>query len=190
MYFRTLYFGETYNGLIYLRRYLNEILKLNPLLAEINKFDNDLGKAITQFINRYNTLYPKKKLRFVITVTNELWAAVGIMLGEQRLREEVEKLKTKEPIIVKQLQGQPLFVIPPYTEAMQACDKKLAEIFGGVGAVAAGNGFEPKGGKVPAYDGAFRGKGYADEHLYSRMHLYGSNDKTKVTDIYIPGGAE
>lgn len=190
MYFRTLYFGETYNGLIYLRRYLNEILKINPPLSEINKFDNDLSKAISQFLVRYNALYPEKKLPFVIGVTNELWAAVGVMLGEQRLRQEVEKLKTSEPIIVKQLQGQPLVVIPPYTAEMQACDKKLAEIFGGAGAVAAGTGFEPKGGKVPAYDGKFRGKGFGDEHLYSRMHLYGSNDKTKVTDIYIPCGAE
>lgn len=186
MHFRTLYFGSTYNGFIYLRRYMNEILKLNPPLAEINKFDNELGTAIGQFLVRYNTLYPEKKLPIVITVTSELWAAIGIMLGEQRLREEVKALEASEPIVVKQLQGLPLVVIPPYTAEMAACDKKLAEILGGQGAVAAGNGFEPKG----ILKGLFRGKGSGDEHLYIRMHLYGSDDGLKFTEVYSPEGAE
>lgn len=191
MHIRTLYFGSTYNGFIYLRRYLNEILKLNPPLAEINKFDDEFRKAIGQFIFRYNTLYPGKKLPLVITVSNELWVAVGVMLGEFRLREEVEKLKTSEPIVVRQLQGLPAVVIPPYTAEMAACDKKLAEILGGKGAVAAGNSFEPIG--MPGKSGQYRGsmsEGDKDAHLQLRMHLYGSADGLKIAEVYSPEGAE
>lgn len=63
MFIPLLYFGTTSNLFSYLRRYLNEILKLNPPLAEINTFDNELGKAIGQFLVRYNTLHPEKKCR-------------------------------------------------------------------------------------------------------------------------------
>lgn len=186
MNFLPLHFGSTGNLFVYLRRYLNEILKLNPPLAEINKFDNELGKAIGQFLMRYNTLYPDKKLPIMITVSNELWAAVGVMLGEKRLREEVEKLKTTEPLVVKLLQGQPPVSYPPYTAEMKACDKKLAEIFGGMGAVAKGNNYD--------IDGKYRGsmgEGDKDSHLYLRMHLYGSEDGLKYTEVYLPaGGAE
>lgn len=188
MHFRPLYFGAVDNLLLYFRRYLNEILKPQPPLAEINKFDDELDKAISQFLFRYNARYPERKLPLVITVNPAIWAAVGLMLGEVRLRQEVVKLQKTEPVLVKLLLGQPLVVIPPYTAEMQACDKKLAEIFGGAGAAATGSGFEPKGGKVPAYDGKFRGG--SGGHLHLMMHLYGSSDKTKVTDIFVPGGAE
>lgn len=112
------------------------------------------------------------------------------MLGETRLREEVEALKTSEPIVVRLLQGQPPVVIPPYTAEMQACDKKIAEIFGGKGAVAAANGFEPEGmtGKSLQFRGNL-GDPKDDSHLDRRLHLYGNKEGTKFTDLYIPGGA-
>lgn len=184
MNFLPLHFGMTSNLFVYLRRYLNEILKLNPPLAEINKFDSELGKAIGQFLVRYNTLYPEKKLPIIITASNELFAAVGVMLGETRLREEVEALKISEPIVVKLLQGQPPVSYPPYTAEMQACDKKLAEILGGKGAVAKGNGSDIGG----QYRGSM-GAGDTDAHLHLRMHLYESEDGLKVTEVYLPEGA-
>lgn len=59
------------------------------------------------------------------------------------------KVKTTEPIVVKLLQGQPPVSYPPYTAEIKAYDKKLAEIFGGTGAVAKGNNYD--------IDGKYRG---------------------------------
>ena len=83
-------------------------------------------------------------------------------------------------------------VTPSYTEVMAATDRMLAIIFGGSGAVAAANGFEPEGlahqyplyrGDIVANDGRIlRG------HLSYAMHLYGSQDGTGETEIYVPLG--
>jgi hypothetical protein len=83
-------------------------------------------------------------------------------------------------------------VTPSYTEVMAATDRMLAIIFGGSGAVAAANGFEPEGlahqyplyrGDIVANDGRIlRG------HLSYAMHLYGSQDGTAETEIYVPLG--
>ena len=67
-----------------------------------------------------------------------------------------------------------------YDAARQQCDRQLAGMFGGQGAVAAGNGFEPAG--MPGYSGNFR------DHLVGSMHLYGSSDGHGVTNVYIPPG--
>jgi len=83
-------------------------------------------------------------------------------------------------------------VTPSYTEVMAATDRMLAIIFGGPGAIAAANGFEPEGlahqyplyrGDIVANDGKIlRG------HLSYAMHLYGSQDGTGETEIYVPLG--
>jgi hypothetical protein len=83
-------------------------------------------------------------------------------------------------------------VTPSYTEVMAATDRMLAIIFGGPGAVAAANGFEPEAlahqyplyrGDIVANDGRIlRG------HLSYAMHLYGSQDGTGETEIYVPAG--
>ena len=81
---------------------------------------------------------------------------------------------------------------PTYTQAMAASDSKLAAIFGGPGAVAAANGFEPRslGRPYPLYRGDL-----IDEdgkilrgHLSYAMHLYGSVDGTGEGEIYVPPG--
>ncbi|HYJ87091.1 MAG TPA: hypothetical protein VEW46_13610 [Pyrinomonadaceae bacterium] len=81
---------------------------------------------------------------------------------------------------------------PAYTEAMAASDSKLAAVFGGLGAVAAGNSFEPPslGSSYPLYrgdlidhDGKIR-RG----HLSYAMHLYGSADGTGDVELYVPLG--
>jgi hypothetical protein len=79
-----------------------------------------------------------------------------------------------------------------YSRTMAASDSVLAAIFGGPGAVAAANGFEPSGlgHQYPLY----RGDLIADDgrvlrgHLSFAMHLYGSVDGTGDTELYIPGG--
>jgi hypothetical protein len=79
-----------------------------------------------------------------------------------------------------------------YTEAMSASDAQLATIFGGPGAIAAANGFEPAGlaSQYPLY----RGDLISDEgrilrgHLSLAMHLYGSADARGETELYIPSG--
>ena len=81
---------------------------------------------------------------------------------------------------------------PTYTETMAASDVELAAIFGGPGAIAAANGFEPAklGNQYPLY----RGDQIGDDgrilrgHLSFAMHLYGSADGTGETEIYVPEG--
>jgi hypothetical protein len=79
-----------------------------------------------------------------------------------------------------------------YTEKMAASDVILAGVFGGPGAIAAANGFEPAklGSQYPRYRGDLR----SDDgrllrgHLSFAMHLYGSADGTLETDLYVPAG--
>lgn len=81
---------------------------------------------------------------------------------------------------------------PTYTEAMSVSDSELAAIFGGPGAIAAANGFEPAGlaNQYPLY----RGDLIDDDgkilrgHLSFAMHLYGSKDGTGETEVYVPLG--
>jgi hypothetical protein len=79
-----------------------------------------------------------------------------------------------------------------YTEEMAASDWLLASIFGGPNAVAAANGYEPPAlaHQYPLYRGdlvgddgrTFRG------HLSYAMHLYGNENGTGTTGLYIPLG--
>ena len=81
---------------------------------------------------------------------------------------------------------------PRYTGEMETSDWMLAKIFGGRGAVAAANGFEPTGlgSQYPLY----RGDLISDDgrilrgHLSFAMHLYGSEDGTRETELYVPLG--
>src|SRR5256885_3789590 len=81
---------------------------------------------------------------------------------------------------------------PSYTDEMVVSDWVLAKIFGGRSAVAAANGFEPTrlGSQYPLY----RGDSICDDgkilrgHLSFAMHLYGSEDGTGETELYVPMG--
>lgn len=79
-----------------------------------------------------------------------------------------------------------------YTVAMMESDRYLAQVFGGPGAVAAANGFEPTGlaGQYPFYRGDLRDPdgGIRRGHLSFAMHLYGSADGTGFTGLYVPLG--
>jgi len=81
---------------------------------------------------------------------------------------------------------------PLYTDEMAASDWTLANIFGGPGAVAAANGFEPGGlaSQYPLYRGDLIGEHgkVLRGHLSYAMHLYGSEDGTRETELYVPMG--
>jgi YD repeat-containing protein len=81
---------------------------------------------------------------------------------------------------------------PNYTAQMAECDRMLAGIFGGAGAVAAANGFEPSGlaRQYPIYRGDLRGSDGISRpgHLSYALHLYGSMDGTAITPLYVPPG--
>ncbi|MEK6280382.1 MAG: hypothetical protein AABN95_08525 [Acidobacteriota bacterium] len=81
---------------------------------------------------------------------------------------------------------------PSYTKEMATSDLTLAAIFGGPGAVAAANGFEP--GKLGRQYPLYRGDLVAPDgrilrgHLSYAMHLYGSDDGRGETELYVPAG--
>ncbi|MEP6911305.1 MAG: hypothetical protein ABI923_01040 [bacterium] len=81
---------------------------------------------------------------------------------------------------------------PRYTDQMEASDWMLAKIFGGRGAVAAANGFEPTRlvSQYPLYRGDLISDGgkILRGHLSFAMHLYGSEDGTRETELYVPLG--
>ena len=81
---------------------------------------------------------------------------------------------------------------PTYTAAMVASDSQLAAIFGGQGAIAAANGFEPTklGSQYPLYRGDLMGDDgrVRRGHLSFAMHLYGSEDGRGETALYVPSG--
>ena len=81
---------------------------------------------------------------------------------------------------------------PQYTQAMASNDKQLAGIFGGPGAVAAANGFEPVAldKQYPLYRGDFTGDDgrVIRGHLSYAMHLYGDAQGTGDSALYVPAG--
>lgn len=83
-------------------------------------------------------------------------------------------------------------VISAYTTEMAATDRLLARVFGGPGAVAAANSFEPSGlsNQYPYYRGDILGDNglILSGHLSHAMHLYGSFDGRGETSIYVPAG--
>jgi len=83
-------------------------------------------------------------------------------------------------------------VMPTYTTNMAECDRMLARIFAGPGAVAAANSYEPPGlsRQYPVYRGDLQGADGLRHpgHLSFAMHLYGSEDGTGTSPLYVPAG--
>jgi hypothetical protein len=79
-----------------------------------------------------------------------------------------------------------------YTDKMSESDWLLATIFGGPGAIAAANSFEPEGlaRQYPLYRGDLIGDDgiVRRGHLSYAMHLYGSEDGTGEMELYVPMG--
>ena len=110
------------------------------------------------------------------------------MLGEQRLREEVEKLKLIEPLVAKQLQGQPLTPPVVYTESLAACDRRIAALFGGEGAEVA------TVVDIRIQNDQFMGRVTdRSDHLYKNgvFHLYtDEKGSDKQVALFVPKGAK
>ncbi|HEX6187530.1 MAG TPA: hypothetical protein VFZ40_05595 [Pyrinomonadaceae bacterium] len=83
-------------------------------------------------------------------------------------------------------------LVREYSAAMAGSDKNLAEVFSGLHAVAAGNGFEPAGlgTPYPLYRGDITGDDGKPRrgHLSSAIHIYGSADGTGDSPLYVPAG--
>jgi hypothetical protein len=118
-------------------------------------------------------------------VKTQTWA-----IGEVVLHNHPVHAITAGPETAKRIPSNAL--TPTYTRAMVDSDSKLAAIFGGTGAVAAANGFEPVGlgSQYPLYRGDIIGEDGLKHrgHLSYAMHLYGSGDGTGATDVYVPSG--
>ena len=173
--------------LINLERYLNELLKLNPPLKEDGVFDiNTDGEAIQRFKREYNLRSPARKLVETRYETLELWAAIGEMLGKDRLKQEFTTLKNQA--VINLLQGLPLSIPIAYTAEMRACDQKIAALFGG------------KGSEVATFvdivfqNDEFKGRiSDRSSHLYMQgvFHIY-TDDRgsDKEVGLFAPEGAK
>ena len=201
-----------------LKKFLNELVTPNPNLPLDDIFDARTQKAVRDFqdqwINRVFSASQKGRTDGVLTVAT--WAMIGRALYKtdpslilRELREvgndyELRSLLLGMDEVSRVYKGY-------YTAEMEACDAKIASIFGGKNAIAAANGFDPdslaiiKQTRSGLY-AAYRGDSYdlkADGstailsgHLTGNaMHLYGSTDGTRFgvdgntyTDLYIPDG--
>jgi hypothetical protein len=83
-------------------------------------------------------------------------------------------------------------LVREYSAAMAGSDKNLAQVFSGLEAVAAGNGFEPAGlgTPYPLYRGDITGDDGKPRrgHLSCAIHIYGSPDGTGDSPLYVPAG--
>ncbi len=170
--------------LIYLERYLNEILKLNPPLKEDGIFDlNTDGAAVLRFKREYNLRAPARKLVETPYETPELWAAIGEMLGKDRLKQELTTLENQA--IINLLQGLPISIPIAYTAEMKTCDEKFAALFGGEGSAAA-TFIDIDVSK----DNEFKGRTVdRSAHLYKSgvFHLYTDNKGSdKEVELFVP----
>lgn len=165
----------------FLRSYLNEILVPSPQLGYNDIFDDKLRKAIID----YKTQFNKKKLSIQFpldaVVNSELWAAIGIDLGEKRLNEEFNNTRLDRSVL-RMMQRELNF---GYTETMKICDQKLAEVFGGEGSVVASI-YEPR--DLRNADGSLKSiliKPRPEDHAAkARNDLKGNHERGGIIHIY------
>jgi hypothetical protein len=135
---------------------------------------------------------------YVNSIT-QTWGPASIRKQTWAVGEVVTRSRAVHPAVHVALAGAEMAkrvpsnaVSPIYTQAMVDSDLRLAGIFGGPGAIAVANGFEPVGlaSQYPLYRGDIIGEDGQKRrgHLSYAMHLYGSTDGTGATDIYIPSG--
>lgn len=119
------------------------------------------------------------------SVKKQTWAVGDVVLRNHPV--------ARVPAVAEMAKRVPSNALSPnYTQSMIDSDLRLAAIFGGPGAVAAANGFEPAalGTQYPLYRGDIIGEDGQKRrgHLSYAMHLYGSADGTVATDVYVPSG--
>ena len=174
---------------------LNEVVKPSPKIVENEVFDLKTHSTVLMFKRRYElyrivTLGDGEQVRvYDGIVMTRIWRQIGLLITETRRKE----VAGRDQALYNILSGVAFArVVPEYGEAATLCDRKLARLFGGQGAVFAGNGFEPQG--MPGYrtsSDRYRGAdfpGTVPEHLSITGHLYGSSDGKMVTGVYIPSG--
>lgn len=192
-----------------LKKFLNELVAPPRNLPLDDVFDEKTLQAVVAFkVQWASRVYHAPNLVYDGTVTAGTWAMVGRALDNsillKSLREfskdyELRSLLLGMDDINRVYKGY-------YSAEMEACDAKIASIFGGENAIAAANGFEPDSLAIirATLDRQFRyfrgdtsNNGKIDiGHLsVEAMHLYGSTDGTRFsvdatvfTDLYIPDG--
>lgn len=164
----------------FLRSYLNEVLIPTPQLSYNDLFDENLRKAIVDYKTQFNN--KKLPIQFPLdaVINSELWAAIGIDLGEKRLNEEADKQLDRS--VLRMMQRELNF---GYTEAMKICDRKLAEVFGGEGSVVA-SVYEPR--DLRRADGSLTSiliKPRPEPHaVKARNDLKGNHERGGIIHIY------
>lgn len=199
MFFPALRFQDKHKFVIQLKKFLNELVQPSPNLPLDDVVDDKTIKAVRNF----KTQWFRRVLTFTYDLThfNEitpgLWAMIGRALGKDRLLKELREVKDNE--IRSLLLGMDFVgaIATSYTAEMEACDAKIASIFGGKNTVAAANSFEPYSlAIVRQYKFGSRYPFYYGEHLSTdSIHLYGSVDGTRFgvdgnifVDLYVPDG--
>jgi len=169
-------------------------LKYSPEPA-LEAISDDNGRTISfSYTNQYISSVAQtwganaKQLRKSWTIASDLRYAHAVVAP----RKAIVASAATAPFLMSGKHVPSNAIRARYTQAMVACDLGLAALFGGPGAVAAANGYEPSrlGSQYPLY----RGDQIADDgrilrgHLSFAMHLYGSADGTGETALYIPAG--
>lgn len=166
-----------------LKKYLNLLVKPNPNLPINNVFDIPTERAIRNFKKQFNRL---RGLWIVEdgTITVNLWRFIyqelqGVM-GGVWVKEEINNLRDVE--LINLLLGVPS---SEYTESISSCDKKLAELFGGKGAIVMSivEPKELKKGNGSPRDFAGKSRGYGHNAIPCN-ELVGTNDRGGIIHIY------
>ena len=194
-----------------LRRFLNILVKPTPNLPDNDFVTQDVLNAVGNFKKQWRAKIYISKYddNHFFEITPGTFAMIGNALGKDVLLDELRKSEDKYEITL--LMGMNVMgaTYACYTAEMEACDEKIASIFGGKNAVAAANGFDPESLAIVQsltesqighyYRGGFvdRNTGILNEgHLsVHAMHLYGSTDGTRFgvdgntfIDLFVPDG--
>lgn len=132
LYAKRIAFFEGGNGnerISILKRYLNELVAPSPKLEINNEFTPETARALQNFKFQFRKKNLQSRLRIDASLGPETWAAIGVALGAERLKEELSTLTDSG--LKRMLQG---LTELEYTQAMRVCDQKLADVFGGEGA--------------------------------------------------------
>lgn len=121
--------GEGDERIGILKRYLNELVVPSPNLSIDNEFTPATAEALYKFKVEFRKRNLTSKLQIDRFINTETWKAIGIALGQERVKEEL--LILTDTGLKRLLQGLTEF---EYTQEMRACDQKLADILGGEGA--------------------------------------------------------
>lgn len=183
----------------HLKKYLNILVDPSPNLQIDDFFDTKTKQAVSlfqaQWMNKVYSYPQKGKTDGIVTLAT--WGMIGLALGQQRLLSELRQIPYENELRSLLLGLFDTSYQGYYTKEMEACDTKLASIFGGKNAIISANGFEPDSLSIYRKVGGFYNYTRPTHFFSYILHLYGSIDGTRFgvdgrtyTDIYIPDGFE